>query len=379
MPMGSSTVPRDFPDCVPILVDPVSGVTLRAHAASDLPAIVEQCRDEESRRWTTVPAPPGAYSLQDARQFALSMVPAGWTAGDKLVWAIEATIEGRQRFCGSIDLRLQGDGSAEVGFGLHPAARGRSVMSAALRLLRDYAFDVRGLAALRWRARVGNWGSRRVAAAAGFRYDGSIRRLLPHRGELVDGWVATITADDRRDPLPWLDPPVLSGERIRLRPFRPDDAPRIVEACADARTRFWLASLPNPYAESEAGSFLESVREMSAQGHGLGWCVADVVEDRCIGSLGLHGLGDYSRRGEIGYWAHPAARARGAMTEAVTVATGYAEDHGLTDSLLIRCAVTNLASRHVAEAAGYRQVGTLAQAERVGDGSLLDLVLYARP
>jgi RimJ/RimL family protein N-acetyltransferase len=364
---------------VPILVDAVSGVTLRAHTELDLPAIVEQSRDEESKRWTTVPTPPGGYSLQEAGEFALTMVPAGWASGDKLSWAIEATIEGQRRFCGSIDLRLQGDGSAEVGFGLHPAARGRSVMSAALRLLRDYAFDVLGIGSLRWRARVGNWGSRRVAAAAGFRHDGTIRRLLPHRGELVDGWVATITADDPRDPLTWLDPPVLSGERIRLRPFRPDDAPRIVEACADARTQFWLASLPVPYAEPEADSFLEAVHEQAAQGHGLGWCVADLVDDQCVGSLGLDGLGGLTRRGEIGYWAHPAARARGLMTEAVTVATRHAEDHGLTDSLLIRCAATNRASRHVAESAGYRQVGSLANAERVGDGSLHELVLYARP
>jgi len=377
--MGLPTAPRPYPDCVPILVDPASGVTLRAHTTADLPAIVEQCRDEESIRWTTVPTPPGGYSLEDAGDFALTMVPAGWRAGDKLVWAIEATIGAHRRFCGSIDLRLQGDGSAEVGYGLHPAARGRSVMSTALRLLRDYAFDVLGLAVLRWRASVGNWGSRRVAAAAGFRHDATIRRLLPHRGELVDGWVATMTVDDPRAPRPWLDPPVLTGHRIRLRPFRRDDVPRIVEACSDARTQFWLASLPGPYGEADALGFLEAVQDMAAQGHGLGWCVADLVDDRCVGSLGLDGFGGYSRRAGIGYWAHPAARGRGLITEAVTVATAHAEGQGLTDSLLIRCAATNHASRHVAEAAGYRQIGILPHSEPVGDGSVLDLVLYARP
>jgi RimJ/RimL family protein N-acetyltransferase len=85
-----------------------------------------------------------------------------------------------------------------------------------------------------------------------------------------------------------------------------------------------------------------------------------------------------NRRGEIGYWTHPAARARGLMTEAVAMPTRYAEDHGLTDSLLIRCAATNRASRHVAESAGYRQVGILAHAERVGgSGQRKPLLLAA--
>ena len=71
-------------------------------------------------------------------------------------------------------------------------------MTSALRLVRDHGFDVLGLQVIRWRAAVGNWASRRVAAAAGFRFDGTVRRLLVHRGELLDGWVATITADDPR-------------------------------------------------------------------------------------------------------------------------------------------------------------------------------------
>src|SRR4051812_17420792 len=140
---------RSFPDGVPVLVDTTTGVMLRAHQPGDLPAIVEQCRDPASLRWTTVPDPPGGYSLADAEAY-LDLVAAGWRTGSQLSWAIEE----RDRpgtFCGSIDLRLDGDGLAEVGYGLHPAARGRHLMSTALRLVRDHAFDATGLQALRWR------------------------------------------------------------------------------------------------------------------------------------------------------------------------------------------------------------------------------------
>jgi [ribosomal protein S5]-alanine N-acetyltransferase len=111
----------------------------------------------------------------------------------------------------------------------------------------------------------------------------------------------------------------------------------------------------------------------------LVWCIADAGDDRCLGSIGLEGLGSYAPRAEIGYWAHPQARGRGLVTQAVRLVTGYAQSAGLATSVVIRTAAENRASQHVAESAGYRQVGRLPRAEPVGDGELSELVLYARP
>ena len=72
-------------------------------------------------------------------------------------------------------------------------------------------------------------------------------------------------------------------------------------------------------------------------------------------------------------------RGGGLMTAATRVVTGYAESRDLVDSILIRAAARNTASRQVAVRAGYREVGVLHRAERLGDGTLTDLVLYARP
>ena len=107
--------------------------------------------------------------------------------------------------------------------------------------------------------------------------------------------------------------------------------------------------------------------------------MADPEDGRCLGSISLEGLGGYAKRAEIGYWAHPEARGRGMITEAVRLVTGYAESSGRVDSIMIRSAVGNRASRHVAEAAGYRQMGTQPASEPLGDGTLSDLVLYSRP
>jgi ribosomal-protein-alanine N-acetyltransferase len=376
---SSRPTARAFPSGVPVLVDPVADITLRPTGEDDLPAIVEQSRDPETIRWTlSVPNPPSGYSLSHAREF-LAMAAGGWEDGSLLNWTVETTRDGIRQHCGLVHLRLEEPGWAEIGFSLHPQARGRGLMSGAVRLARDYGFDVIGLSTLRWRAKAGNWPSRYVAAATGFTFDGLVRRLLVQRGTLVDGWVATMTSDDPRTSRRRLVPVELLGAGVVLRPFREADADRIIEACSDTRTRHWLVSLPRPYEHVHALSYVEHTRELAARGTGIVWCIADAGDDRCLGSIGLEGLGSYAPRAEIGYWAHPQARGRGLVTEAVRLVTGYARSARLATSIVIRCAAQNLASRHVAEVAGYREVGRLPNAEPVGDGQLSELVLYSRP
>jgi [ribosomal protein S5]-alanine N-acetyltransferase len=369
---------RAFPDAVPVLIDVEAGVMLRAACPNDLEAIVEQCRDPEMIRWTTVPTPAGGYQLRDAEEF-LALTAAGWTSGQRLGWAIEAQRDAVRGFCGSIDLRLEGNGVAEVGFGLHPAARGRSIMTAALQLVCDYGFEVAGLQVIRWRAAVGNWASRRVAAKVGFVFDGSVRSLLVHRGEVMDGWIATLLRDDPRLPQAWLHPIRMEGKGVRLRAFRTSDVDRIVEACSDPGTTHGLVSMPRPYERHNALAYLESIAELAARGAGVAWCMADPKDDRCLGSVSLDGLSGYSKRAEIGYWTHPDARGRGAVTEAVRLVTKHAKNSGLARSIMIRCARENSASRRVAERAGYTEIGIQPVSEPLGDGQLADLVLYSCP
>ena len=100
---------------------------------------MEQCQDPESVRWTSVPRP---YGPEQARAF-ISAAARGWAQGGNRVWAVEVLdpLTGRPRFAGTIDYRPDGAGAAELGFGLHPAARGRGLMARAARLAITYAFD----------------------------------------------------------------------------------------------------------------------------------------------------------------------------------------------------------------------------------------------
>lgn len=378
---------RVFPDEVPILTDPSGRVRLRAHTEADLPAIVEQSNDPDAQRWTPVPIPAGGYGLAEAREFALGIIPAGWRDGTGFGWAIDADLGHGHRYAGAIDLGLRHDGSAEIGFSLHPAARGHGVMSTAVRLVRDHGFDQLGVRVLRWRARVGNWPSRRVAAAAGFRYDGRIRRSLEIRGELVDGWVATIASDDPRQPIRLPENPVLAGERsasdpaVQVRPYTEDDAERLVQICSDPATRRYAPRLPYPYTTRDAVEFVESLREAAATGRGFGWCYTDPADGVAAGTITV-GLSD-AGRAELGYSAHPDSRGRGLTTAAVRTVAEFlgGRSTGLpvpVRSVLIRCAASNAGSRRVAERAGFVLIGTQPAAEVLADGTVDDLLLFHR-
>ena len=299
---------------VPVLTDGV--VTLRAHTTDDVDAVTEMCRDPEFGRWTTVPVP---YERDNAVRFVTEIVPAAWREHTSFGWAIEASDDdGRSRFAGNVDLRT--NPRPDIGFGLHPWARGRGLMARAVRLATRWGFDTLGMPLVHWECHTGNFASWRVAWSCGFAFQATMPGYSPQRGELRDAWLAVLRADDEQVPSTrWLSVPVLEGERVRLRPHTDADLARIVEACSDPVTRYWLPVLPDPYTVDTARSFVQACRLGESLGQKVTWAVADGETDQLLANVGLFDLADAMcpGTGEVGYWAHPDARGRGAVTEAV--------------------------------------------------------------
>ncbi|MBA2558514.1 MAG: GNAT family N-acetyltransferase [Propionibacteriales bacterium] len=368
-----------FPDDVPRLTD--GDITLRAHSLDDAEAVVEQCTDPVSVRWTTVPL---GYDAAMALDWLTTSIPDGWESGSERMFAIETTHpDGRRRFSGSLSLRDEGDRRAELAFGAHPAVRGRGVMTKAVTMLLDYGFDTCGLETVLWLANVGNVSSRRVAWKTGFTFGGGVvRRWLPQRGEFHDAWVASLHRCDPREPKSrWLDIPVIEADRFRLRPLDDRDVPRLVEASADERTRHWLSFLPDRYTEQDAHAFILGSSTAAAEGAGLHWAVADSQHDILLGTIGLPRAA--GNGWELGYYMHPDARGRGIMREAVGLATRHvlldSADGGLgATRAFIKTAAGNAASQYVAVANGYTQYGRETASERLRDGSVTDMVLFER-
>ncbi|MFT4188053.1 MAG: GNAT family N-acetyltransferase [Aeromicrobium sp.] len=363
-----------WPLSVPVLTD--GEVVLRAHTSADLDAMTVMCQRPEASRYTTIPAD---YTREAAEDYALNVVPADWDAGRTRVWAVESPHgAGPSRFAGQISL---GSGRApEIGFILHPDARGRQVISNAVRLLVDWAFTEGGAEAVRWKAVVGNTASLRVAHACGFQLVAAVPSLLDHPAGVFDGWTAVLRFGEPPYPrTPWLEPVGLVGGGVRLRELRVSDAPRMAEACADPETRHWFANLPPAPTPAVAESMVHESVWLAARGEQLSWAVADEADDRLLGYLSVADLA-HSRHtsGELAYWTHPDARGRGVMSAAVALAVGHAFD---PDGLGLRrlsaaAAPGNAASLRIIERAGFTPTGRVTGVEPLGDGTWSDLLEF---
>ncbi|KQS22725.1 GNAT family N-acetyltransferase [Frigoribacterium sp. Leaf186] len=164
-------------------------------SAADVPAIVEACRDETLRRFTTVPVP---YDRSDAEFFLSRIVDDGWATGREFTWGLRRPGSGLLE--GVISVRLR---SSDVGFWTAPASRGQGLMTEALGLVADWAFEGGGLRELFWEGYVGNDASAAVARHVGFTYQGVGPGLHPGR----DGghplcWKARLRPGDERSTRP---------------------------------------------------------------------------------------------------------------------------------------------------------------------------------
>ncbi|MFC6287752.1 GNAT family N-acetyltransferase [Nocardioides sp. GCM10027113] len=345
-------------------------VTLRAHRPDDAQGSFEQCSDPLSQAWTTVPVP---YAYADAEHYVGTVMPKGWA--DDTEWGFALEVDGR--YAGTMSLRNEGHGRAEVAFGSHPWVRGKGHVERGLRLLLAWGFEERDLHTVVWWANRGNWASRRLAWRLGFSFDGTVRRWLPQRGELLDGWVGTLLREDSREPrTAWLDCPVLEAGDLRLRPLAPSDLQRVVEACAHPHTQFWLAGLPRAFDAADGAAYLEDVTERLATGKGISWAVVEEgTEDLLLGVTSLFDV-RIGRECELGFWSHPDGRGRGLMTRAAELAIRHAFGALDVQRLSASATVTNCASRALLERVGMRPTGVSRQAARTGDGAVLDLARY---
>jgi RimJ/RimL family protein N-acetyltransferase len=162
-----------------------------------------------------------------------------------------------------------------------------------------------------------------------------------------------------------LDDLELAGDRLLLRPWRPLDAPRVVEIMRDASMYEFLA-LPRPYQHSDARYFIHGIAARGrAEGTALECAVVDRASDRLVASAALR-----LREEEVGYWVAPDARGNGYAAEATRVLTDWAFSVGL-ERVRLACDVRNLASVRTALAAGFRFEGVARNAvTSVGGGAV---------
>ena len=162
---------------------PGDTAVLRRHQPRDAARLVEGCTDPLTVRW--LGQVPRHYTLADAEEL-MAGLEEGQAAGSAVTWAVAAP--GTDELIGTATLfGIRAGQDAEVGYWVHPQARGRGVATEVCRLVLRHAFvgvDGGGLGLGRVRAVAAedNLASRRVLEKAGFSHQGRERRLVAVEG-----------------------------------------------------------------------------------------------------------------------------------------------------------------------------------------------------
>jgi len=116
--------------------------------------------------------------------------------------------------------------------------------------------------------------------------------------------------------------PTLHGERVRLRPLRPEDDADLLRVFSDdAHLRYWSHGALDGL--DAARRYREEIEAAVRDGASGKWAIAD-ASDRLIGTVSLYAWRQQNRRGEIGYALSPDHAGRGLAREAVRTLLRFA-------------------------------------------------------
>ena len=166
-------------------------IRLEPFGERHLGALEEMLDDPDLLRFTRVPepVPPGFARIW------LDRYEDGRAAGNREAFAI---VDEDGGFLGLVLApRIEDDArTAELGYVVAPAARGRGVATEALRQLTEWAFAERGMQRLELLISVENTASKRVAERCGYVREGVLRSLHVKEGVREDTEIWSRLATD---------------------------------------------------------------------------------------------------------------------------------------------------------------------------------------
>jgi len=165
-----------------------------------------------------------------------------------------------------------------------------------------------------------------------------------------------------------------AGAGVVLRPWRLADAAALVAGIDEAEVHRWLDGLPDPYTVEDAHAFLSDARRSWAEATAAP--LAITIGDEPAGGICLALDSRVPGVGELGYWVAAPARRRGVASAAAEAVVAWAFGPVGLHRVELHAAVDNLASRRVAERAGFQQEG-IKRRWRRRHGRLADFALYA--
>ncbi len=162
--------------------------------------------------------------------------------------------------------------------------------------------------------------------------------------------------------------PAPTAAGIVLRRAEPHDVSWITAACSDRELSRYVPSIPYPYTEAHARTFIDRAAEDWAKGSAGMFVIARLADGECLGAVALHPSPRDSEVAEVGYWLRREARGRGAATTAVRLVAGWAFGELGIKRLGLQTAPENTASQRVAERVGFTREGMLRAWMATRDG-----------
>jgi RimJ/RimL family protein N-acetyltransferase len=158
--------------------------------------------------------------------------------------------------------------------------------------------------------------------------------------------------------------------RLHVRPLDANDAKPVTDILADARTLRWLP-FPQEYGPIDGPGWCTDIAvERRERGDGDHYGAIRREDDRLIACLWTLRADWIARSIEILYAVAPDARGFGVAAEAVdALAIALVCEHGF-ERIELRVAPGNVASRRVAEKAGFTYEGLLRNAAHVHSGRI---------
>lgn len=171
-----------------------------------------------------------------------------------------------------------------------------------------------------------------------------------------------------------------SSERILFRLPEAEDAEVVNRAIVEQFPALkqwipWARMIPS-VADTEA--YLKTTRAKWILREQFFWLMFAVDSKEFLGCIGVPRLRWDIGRFEVGYWAAKTAEGRGFVTEAVRQVTQFLFDDLKARKVEIRCDARNIASRRVAEKAGFTFEALLRNdAADFNTGDPTDTVIFA--
>lgn len=173
-----------------------------------------------------------------------------------------------------------------------------------------------------------------------------------------------------------LEPPILTGERVELRPLDPSDRQALLDAAADGQ--LWNLKVTVVPGPETIDAYIATALQGRATGTVMPFAIVDRASGRVIGSTRFWKIDRKNRKLEIGHtWLSESAQRTRANTEAKWLLLGYAFEVLLCVRVQFTTDELNEKSRAAILRLGAKQEGIVRHERIMPDGRKRNSVRFS--